>query len=98
MFGVAQVIRAEGDYNLATMQGAVNYEIARGKYIENAGRWTQAYFQGREANQAFQIQRFERNRHSAETLAQAAAAELPRRLSSDELDPVFVAESAGPTY
>jgi len=88
MFGLAQVIRAEGDYNAATTQGAINYEVARSKYIENMSKLTQAYFQGREANQAFQIQKMERNRHSPETLAQAAAAELPRRLTSEELDPV----------
>ncbi|MGE5193869.1 MAG: hypothetical protein ACM3U2_15345 [Deltaproteobacteria bacterium] len=88
LFGAAQVIRAEGDYNLQTTQAMINYEIARSKYIENANKWTQAYFQMREANQAFQIQKMERNRHSPETLAQVAASELPRRLSSDELDPV----------
>jgi hypothetical protein len=88
LFGVSQVIRAEGDYNLQTSQGLVNFEIARSKYIENVNKWTQAYFQMREANQAFQIQARERNRHSAEALAQAAASDLPRRLNSDELDPV----------
>jgi hypothetical protein len=88
MFGVAQIIRAEGDYNLETTQGAINYEIARSKYLENYSRWTQAYFQGREANQAYRIQKRERDRHSPEALAQAAAAALPRRLSSSELDPV----------
>jgi hypothetical protein len=88
LFGAAQVIRAEGDYNLQTSQGMINFEIARSKYIENTNKWTQAYFQMREANQAFKIQARERNRHSAETLAQVAASDLPRRLSSDELDPV----------
>jgi len=88
LFGVSQVIRSEGDYNLQTSQGMINFEIARSKYIENVNKWTQAYFQMREANQAFQIQARERNRHSAESLAQAAASDLPRQLSSDDLDPV----------
>src|SRR5262245_38179645 len=61
LFGVAQVIRAEGDYNLQSTQGMINFEIARSKYIENANKWTQAYFQMREANQAFQVQKRERN-------------------------------------
>jgi hypothetical protein len=87
MFGLAQVIRAEGDYNALTAQGAVNYEIARGKYLENYSRWMEGYYRGREANQAYQLQKIERNRHSAETLAQAALAELPRRLTSDDIDP-----------
>jgi hypothetical protein len=88
MFGVAQVIRAEGDYNLQTSQGMINFEVARSKYIDNVNKWTQAYFQMREANQAWQIQNRERHRHSAESLALAAASDVPRRLSSDELDPV----------
>src|SRR5438309_202192 len=86
--GLAQVIRAEGDYNLETAQGLINYEEARSKYIENTNKWTQAYFQMREANQAYQIQRFESNKHSAETLAMVAASELPRKLDSAELDTV----------
>jgi hypothetical protein len=88
MFGMSQVIRAEGDYNLQTAQGMINYEEARSKYIENVNKWTQAYFQMREANQAYQIERAQRNRHSPETMALVAASDRPRRLDSDELDPV----------
>jgi len=88
LMGMAQVIRSEGDYNLQTSQGLINFEEARSKYIENANKWTQAYYQMKEAHDAYVIQRFERNKHSAEALAQAAAAELPRKLTSDELDPV----------
>jgi hypothetical protein len=87
MFGLGQVIRAEGDYNLSTSQAAINFEVARSKYLENSSRWIQGYYRGREANQAYQLQKIERNRHSPETLAQAAAAELPRKLTSDDIDP-----------
>ena len=48
--GLAQVIRAEGQYNALTAQGMVSFEEARSKYIDNVNRWTQAYFQMREAN------------------------------------------------
>jgi len=84
--GLSQVIRAEGDYNLATSASLINYEQARSKHIENVNQWTQAYFQMREANQAFQLQKAQRNRHSPEALAQAAAAERPRTLTLHELD------------
>ena len=86
--GFAQVIRAEGEYNAMTAQGMVNFEEARSKYIDNVNRWTQAYFQMREANDAYQRQKFARNKHSPETLAMSAAAEVPLRPSSYELDPV----------
>jgi hypothetical protein len=86
--GWSQVIRSQGDYNLSTSQGLINYEEARAKYIDNTNKWTQAYFQMREANQAYQLQNWQRNRHTPEALAQAAASELPRKLSSRELDPV----------
>lgn len=86
--GMAQVIRAEGEYNAMTSQGMINYEEARSKYIDNINRWTQAYFQMREANDSYQRQKFERNKHSRETLAMAAAAELPPPLSSSDVDPV----------
>jgi hypothetical protein len=86
--GWSQVIRSQGDYNLSTSQGLINYEEARAKYIDNTNRWTQAYFQMREANQAYQLQNAQRNRHTPEAIAQAAASELPRKLSSRELDPM----------
>jgi hypothetical protein len=86
--GLSQVISSEGNYNLNTSQGLVYYEDARAKYIDNVNKWTQAYFQMREANQAFQIQNAQRNRRSPEAIAQAAASELPRKLNSRELDPL----------
>ncbi len=86
--GWSQVIRSEGDYNLSTSQGLINYEEARAKYIDNTNKWTQAYFQMREANQAYQIQNAQRNRRTPEAISQAAASELPRKLGSRELDPV----------
>src|SRR5579872_3279977 len=86
--GLAQVIRAEGQYNAMTAQGMVSYEEARSKYIDNVNRWTQAYFQMREANDAYQRQKFARTKHSRETLAMVAASDVPLRLSSYDLDPI----------
>jgi hypothetical protein len=88
LFGLSQVIRAEGDYNLSTSAGLINYEEARSKYIDNVSKWSQAYFQGREANQAWQLQKEQRNRRTPEARAQAAASDLPRTLSTRELNPI----------
>src|SRR5258708_20593770 len=83
--GLSQVIRAQGDYNAETAAGLVSFEDARSRYIDNVNKWTQAYFQMREANQSFQIQMRELNKHSPQALAKAA--EVPQ-LGRDELDPV----------
>src|SRR5258708_3608725 len=71
LMGMAQVIRAEGDYNLETAQGMVSFEQARSKYIDNANKWTQAYYQMREAHDAYLIHKAERSKWSPEALAQA---------------------------
>jgi len=84
--GEAQVIRAEGEYNLLSAQAASYFEDARAKYIDNTNKWTQAYFEMREANQAFIAQKFARNKHSPKTLALAATSGL-RALSLDEFNP-----------
>ncbi len=88
MSRAAQVIRAAGDYNVATTQGMKNYEDARSKYIDNENRWTQAYFQMREANQRYQRYKFESSRHSPETLAKVAESDRPRLLTAEEYNPV----------
>lgn len=87
-FGAAQVIRAEGEYNALTTQGMINFETARSRYIENSAKWSQFYSKMREANESYRRQKIEQNRHSPEVLAQAAASDVPRSLSSDEIDPV----------
>ncbi len=88
MFGAAQVIRAEGDYNALVTQGMINYEMARSGYIDNVAKWSQYYSRMREANEAYKRQKLEQNRHSPEVLAKVAASDIPRALSSDELDAV----------
>lgn len=88
MSGAAQVIRAEGEnYNLTT-QGMINYETARSSYIDNTAKWSSFYWRMREANENSKRQRLERDRHSPEVLTQVAASDIPRSLSSDELDVV----------
>jgi hypothetical protein len=85
-FGAAQVIRAEGEYNELTTRGMINFETARSRYIENAAKWSQFYSQMREGNEAYRRQKIEQNRHSPDVLAQVAASDVPRSLSSDEID------------
>ncbi len=86
--GMSQVIRSEGQYNLLTSQAGVNNEEARSRYLDNHKKWTENYFQGKEAYQARQTQKWETGKHSAESLNLAAKSAVPRMLGSNALDSV----------
>lgn len=86
--GMSQMIRAQGEYNKDTAESYIKYEDARTKYIDNQKKWTETFFAMREQNQAKQAEKFEKNRHSAETLTLAARSGVPRPLSTEAFDPV----------
>jgi hypothetical protein len=88
MYGMSNVIRAEGQYNLLTSMAGVNNEEARSRYLDNRKKWQENYLQGQEQHQKMQAEKFARSRHSPEALAAAAASGVPRLLSPDALDPV----------
>jgi hypothetical protein len=88
LYGMSNVIRAEGDYNVLTSAAAVNNEEARGRYLDNQKKWWQTYLQGQEAHQKLMAEKHAREKHSPEALAYAAASGLPRPLPPDALDPV----------
>jgi hypothetical protein len=88
MYGMSNVIRAEGQYNLLTSMAGVNNEEARSKYLDNKKKWQENYLQGQEQHQKMEAERFARSKHSSEALAAAATSDLPRKLSPDALDPV----------
>ncbi len=88
LYGMSNVIRAEGEYNALTAQAGVNYEEARSRYLDNKKKWWQNYIQGQEAHTKMMAEKHARERHSPEALAFAASSSVPRPLSSDALDPV----------
>jgi hypothetical protein len=88
LYGMSNVIRAEGEYNVLTSQAGVNYEEARSRYLDNKKKWWQNYIQGQEAHQKMMAEKRMREKHSPEALAFAASSSVPRPLSSDALDPV----------
>ena len=78
--GIADVIRAEGDYNLNTSAAAVNYSQSRLQEIENQKKWTQAYFDIHNLNrQEFDAEQ-KRRRASPEDWIRFAQAGRPKRL------------------
>ena len=86
--GLANVIRAKGDYNLSTAEGAVSLETALQRGIENRKRLTQAYFDIRQINRQAREVDWQRQRAAAVEGARYAQVEKAKRLTSSELDPV----------
>jgi hypothetical protein len=91
----AELIRASGQsiQSLglgleAQSRALINYEQARGQYIENAGRWTDVYNQRR--RQQLELEAYERERSRAELqqyLQNRPQPEPPQTLSPAELNP-----------
>ena len=86
--GMGEVIRASGQYNLATSKAAVNLGEARKKQIENNEQWTSTYFQMRDINKQHRDAELKRRRGNPEDWIRYAQAGRPKPLSSSELDAV----------
>ncbi len=84
--GMANAIRAEGEYNLNSSAAAINLEEAQKRAIENRTRWTNAYFEMRRINEAYTHPK--KAPTSPETWARLAHDAAPDRLSSSVLDTV----------
>ena len=87
MNGMANVLSAAGDYNLATSAAAVNMTQAQRNDIENRQLNTQAYFDIRATNRAARAQ--ERgSKPTMEQLARRARQGVPKELQRTEYDAV----------
>jgi hypothetical protein len=85
--GVANAVRAAGDYNLSTSQAYVNMEEAKRRDIENRKEWTDSYFEMRRANADYRAA--ERGpRGTPEDWVRYAREAAPARLSPGQLDQV----------
>lgn len=87
MQGMASVISARGDYNLSTSAAAINATVAERNEIQNRQMATDAYFQMRAANRAYQ--QAERGpKPTQEQLVRMAAEGVPKPVSAQSLNPV----------
>ena len=83
--GAADVIRAQGEYNVLTSEAAINWQEARSRAIVNAQDYVDAYFKMRQANRDYR--RAERGtRPTQEDLERYAQSSRPTPLSPSELD------------
>ena len=87
MQGMASVISAQGNYNLATSAAAVNMTQAQRNHIQNRQLATNTYFEMRAANRAAVVA--ERGPPpTMEQLVRLASEGAPKPLPSSQLDPV----------
>jgi len=87
MQGMASVISAQGNYNLATSAAAVNATQAIKQDIVNRQDATNAYFAIKETNRAATAA-MRSPRLSEEQLVRMAAQAAPKPIDSNEFDPV----------
>jgi hypothetical protein len=87
MQGMASVISAQGNYNLATSAAAVNTTQAIKQDITNRQDATNAYFAIKETNRAA-VAAMRSPRLSEEQLVRMAAQASPKPIDSTEFDPV----------
>ncbi len=85
--GFADVVRSAGQANLMDSMAAQNYEQARAMDIENRLKWTESYYQMRQANRAYRASK-RSPRLSQEEIVRIARAGLPNRLTATQLDPL----------
>jgi len=85
MTGMANVISAQGDYNLSTSAAAVNMTQAEKQEIQNRQQYTNTYFEMRETNR--NARAAERGSQlSVEQLSRLAHDYAPKPLGPNEID------------
>ncbi len=87
MQGMASVISAQGNYNLATSAAAVNLTQAQKQDIQNRIAGTNAYFSMQETNRAARAAK-RSPRLAEEQLVRIAAQAAPKPLDNNDIDPV----------
>jgi hypothetical protein len=86
-YGLARIIRAEGEYNLNTSKGWINFTEAQRREMENLQKWTETYFDMRRMNR--EMRAVERGRRPSDAdFVRYAQIGKPRRLSPSDLDAI----------
>jgi hypothetical protein len=89
LYGLGDVVRAEGEYNLNTSAAAINYTTAQRQQIQNWQNYVDAYYYGRRVYQDQVAAKTARDRKFyEEDWPRIHASMKPQRLPPTELDPV----------
>ena len=86
-YGLARVIRAEGQYNLDTSAAMLNFTEAQRREMENLQKWTETYFEMRRINR--EARAAERGKQPTEAdLIRYAQIGKPKRLTPSDVDSI----------
>lgn len=85
--GAADVIRSAGTYNVRNSEAAKNWADAQSKAYDNRVKAAQTYMEVQNMKEAYRQSR-KRPRPTSEQLFRMAKMEVPKPLSSTQLDPV----------
>ena len=87
--GMADVMLAAGQRNLMNAQALTELQEAEKKNIENDLLYTQTYFEKRKINEQNRQAEAAQRRSTPEDFARRAQAGAPKRLTSQQLDPIY---------
>ena len=87
MRGAADVIRSAGTYNVRTSEAAKNWEQVRSAAYDNRVKAARTFVESKEIQRAYQKTLF-RPVPTSEQMFRMARMELPKKLTSNQLDPV----------
>lgn len=87
MMGMSSVIRAQGQYNLATSRALMNYQQARSRYIDNQVKWQQAYHTMRRSAEAYWEQDREQRAAVRDRWLASRGSGQPAPLSPSQFNP-----------
>lgn len=89
MQAMSDMVRAQGAFNVMSSDAMVNFETARGQFIQNQRDWAEVYAiqQRVRQEQAAQREQARRDRVAARNARPPQPANLPTRLLSQQLDP-----------
>jgi hypothetical protein len=86
-YGMASMMRAQGQLNLDNSEAAKNFGEATSQAIDNRKKWTETYFEMRKINRDARAEEAP-SRISHEDAIRLAKEVAPPRLGSTQLDPV----------
>lgn len=86
--GIADMVRSEGLYNVLTSEAMINYEDARGKYIDNGRKWTELYMMRKRIRESEKAKEAEERHASISRYLdfRAENPDTPPRLNNKEFD------------
>lgn len=88
MYGMAAVIRAQGQAAENYSQARINQEQARQAYLKNEQEWLKLRNDTREQHQARTLAKANDQREARDRWLSSRPSSLPPKLTADELDPI----------